>query len=140
MIGPSQTRMAGNLSKDHVSFARAIEIRACRHEKQPLTARWGILNICHYNKANSAIINRGAPQNDRIKTADFLSIGDPLPPDTGASMNTAPIFSAATAISFETAGSMVEESIKSVPFFTFLKRARQKALSILSGAAFLFLH
>lgn len=48
-----------------------------------------------------------------------------LPPDTGASMNTAPIFSAAAAISLETAGSMVEESINSVPFFTFLKGARQ---------------
>ncbi len=44
-----------------------------------------------------------------------------IPPDTGASMNTAPIFSAATAISLDTAGSMVLESIRSVPFFTFLK-------------------
>lgn len=41
-------------------------------------------------------------------------------------MNTAPIFSAATAISFETAGSMVEESINSVPFFTFLIELRKK--------------
>lgn len=41
-------------------------------------------------------------------------------------MNTAPIFSAATAISFETAGSIVEESINSVPFFTFLIELRKK--------------
>lgn len=43
-----------------------------------------------------------------------------LPPDTGASINTAPIFSAAAAISFETDGSMVLESMSREPFFTFL--------------------
>lgn len=43
-----------------------------------------------------------------------------LPPDTGASIKTAPIFSAAAAISLETAGSMVLESIRREPFFTFL--------------------
>lgn len=43
-------------------------------------------------------------------------------------MNTAPIFSAVTAISFETAGSMVEESINSVPFFTFLIELRHFSL------------
>lgn len=43
-----------------------------------------------------------------------------LPPDTGASIKTAPIFSAAAAISLETAGSMVLESISREPFFTFL--------------------
>ena len=42
-------------------------------------------------------------------------------------MNTAPIFSAARAISLETAGSMVEESISSVPFFTFLRTRRGNA-------------
>lgn len=39
-------------------------------------------------------------------------------------MYTAPIFSAATAISLDTAGSMVLESMSSVPFFTFLKNSR----------------
>lgn len=77
-----------------------------------------------------------------LETKTANSLGGTLPPDTGASMNTAPIFSAATAISFETAGSMVEESINSVPFFTFLKRARQNALTlheqVLPGQAFLF--
>lgn len=43
-----------------------------------------------------------------------------LPPDTGASIKTAPIFSAATAISLDTAGSMVLESMSREPFFTFL--------------------
>lgn len=43
-----------------------------------------------------------------------------LPPDTGASIKTAPIFSAAAAISFETDGSMVLESISREPFFIFL--------------------
>lgn len=52
-------------------------------------------------------------------------------------MNTAPIFSAATAISFETAGSMVEESINSVPFFTFLIELRKKKKR---GGGFLFSH
>lgn len=42
------------------------------------------------------------------------------PPETGASMNTAPIFSAATAISLDTAGSIVLESMRRDPFFTFL--------------------
>lgn len=46
------------------------------------------------------------------------------PPDTGASMKTAPIFSAASAISLLTAGSMVEESMRRVPFFTFLQQHR----------------
>lgn len=45
-----------------------------------------------------------------------------LPPDTGASIKTAPIFSAAAAISFDTAGSMVLESMSREPFFTFLLR------------------
>ncbi len=118
--------------------------------KQPLTVRWNILNTCHYNKAKRANYNSRATQNHKIKHAetDFHYLGDTLPPDTGASMNTAPIFSAATAISLETAGSMVEESISSVPFFTFLKRARQKALTLhvqciklhLYGQTFLFLH
>lgn len=44
-----------------------------------------------------------------------------LPPETGASMKTAPVFSAALANSFETAGSIVLESISNEPFFTFLK-------------------
>lgn len=43
-----------------------------------------------------------------------------VPPDTGASMKTAPIFSAAAAISLETDGSMVLESMRRDPFFTFL--------------------
>jgi len=42
------------------------------------------------------------------------------PPDTGASIKTAPTFSAATAISLETAGSIVLESMSRDPFFTFL--------------------
>lgn len=45
-----------------------------------------------------------------------------VPPDTGASIKTAPIFSAAAAISFETDGSMVLESMRREPFFTFLLR------------------
>lgn len=52
-------------------------------------------------------------------------LSETLPPDTGASMNTAPIFSAATAISLETAGSMVEESISRVPFFIFLQKTHR---------------
>lgn len=56
-------------------------------------------------------------------------------------MNTAPIFSAATAISFETAGSMVEESISSVPFFTFLIELRKKrGIFLFSHQASLFPH
>lgn len=43
-----------------------------------------------------------------------------LPPDTGASIKTAPIFSASAAISFDTAGSIVLESMSREPFFTFL--------------------
>lgn len=39
-------------------------------------------------------------------------------------MYMASIFSAATAISLDTAGSMVLESMSSVPFFTFLKNRR----------------
>lgn len=39
-------------------------------------------------------------------------------------MKTAPIFSAASAISLLTAGSMVEESMSRVPFFTFLPEDR----------------
>lgn len=45
-----------------------------------------------------------------------------VPPDTGASIKTAPVFSAAAAISFETDGSMVLESMSREPFFTFLWR------------------
>lgn len=41
-------------------------------------------------------------------------------------MKTAPIFSAASAISLLTAGSMVDESIRRVPFFTFLRRKKEK--------------
>lgn len=47
-----------------------------------------------------------------------------LPPDTGASIKTAPIFSAAAAISLDTAGSIVLESMSREPFFTFLYRKR----------------
>lgn len=47
-----------------------------------------------------------------------------VPPETGASIKTAPIFSAAAAISFETFGSMVLESMRREPFFTFLQRQR----------------
>lgn len=43
-----------------------------------------------------------------------------LPPETGASMKTAPIFSTSFASSFETEGSIVLESINNDPFFTFL--------------------
>lgn len=45
-------------------------------------------------------------------------------------MKTAPIFSAATAISLATAGSIVEESTSSVPFFTFLSKVSQITLAL----------
>lgn len=47
-----------------------------------------------------------------------------VPPETGASIKTAPIFSAAAAISFETVGSMVLESMRREPFFTFLQKTQ----------------
>lgn len=49
-----------------------------------------------------------------------------LPPETGASIKTAPIFSASLASSFETSGSIVLESINREPFFTFLKQMKTK--------------
>lgn len=67
-------------------------------------------------------------KGSKSKKVHMNSLGETLPPETGASMNTAPIFSAATAISLETAGSIVEESISSVPFFTFLQRARRRSI------------
>lgn len=51
-----------------------------------------------------------------------------VPPETGASIKTAPIFSAAAAISFETVGSMVLESMRREPFFTFLQREKNRSI------------
>lgn len=69
----------------------------------------------HYDSYYDYIMEPSAYGSD-------LVIMEEIPPDTGASMKTAPIFSAAAAISFETAGSIVLESMRSEPFFTFLWR------------------
>lgn len=53
-----------------------------------------------------------------------------VPPETGASIKTAPIFSAAAAISFETVGSMVLESMRREPFFTFLQREKNRSITM----------
>lgn len=55
-----------------------------------------------------------------------------LPPDTGASMKTAPIFSTSLANSFETEGSIVLESINSEPFFTFLSKSTKMVLKTIA--------
>lgn len=55
-----------------------------------------------------------------LKKMQFINV----PPETGASIKTAPIFSAAAATSFETFGSMVLESMRREPFFTFLQREK----------------
>lgn len=53
-----------------------------------------------------------------------------VPPETGASIKTAPIFSAAAAISFDTVGSMVLESMRREPFFTFLQREKTRSITM----------
>lgn len=65
-----------------------------------------IKGVCTQNRACHRYSHRYCVQNS--------------PPDTGASIKTAPIFSAAAAMSLETAGSIVLESMSKEPFFTFL--------------------
>lgn len=66
---------------------------------------------------NASYCIYGCPSYDVEKEVRVFVIS---PPDTGASIKTAPTFSAATAISLDTAGSIVLESMSRDPFFTFL--------------------
>lgn len=81
---------------------------------------------CTYSKEKQLRATRVQSGDWNCKQRDNLpnmrqAASEDLPPETGASMKTAPIVSAALANSFETAGSIVLESISNEPFFTFLK-------------------
>lgn len=80
---------------------------------------------CAYSKEKQHVPTRvqigGWDWKQRVVFSMRWTFNEDLPPETGASMKTAPIFSTALANSFETAGSIVLESISNEPFFTFLK-------------------
>lgn len=71
-----------------------------------------------------AVVSQTACTETSVKSNTIMEKKNNLPPETGASIKTAPNFSAAEAISLETAGSMVLESMSREPFFTFLVKKR----------------